>query len=107
MNMNIDIMFSIYRYNGRVISIIAITEIYDEVAHHFSLRDDEREELLKWAGEFQKTKAYKKLGESYQQVVDDLRSWNEPTISGEARHLPDFGNLIHTTETKNVRVENL
>lgn len=107
MDIKLDILFSIYRYKNRVISIIPITEIYDEVYHKFNLTIEERDELCKWATKFEKSKGYTKLTASQQKVIKDLICFNETGISCEVKWMPDFGEIVHTTETQNVTVTNL
>lgn len=97
MNLKLNILFSIYRYKGRIVSILPISETYDEIDHKLNLTFKERDELLKWANKFEKSKSYNSLYKIHREAVNDLASYNEPTISGEVRHLPDLGKLTHST----------
>lgn len=107
MKLKLNILFSIYRYKGRVVSILPIREIYNEVDHKLNLTSEERDELLKWANKFEKSKEYNTLYKRHQETVSDLASYNEPTFSGEVLHLPSLGQLTHSTETKEVTVNNI
>lgn len=105
--MKLNILFSIYRYKGRIVSILPISEIYNEVTHEFNFTIDERNELLPWATKFQKSKSYNKLYEAHQKLINDLAFYNQPSISGEVQHLPSLGKLTHSTETQEVILNNV